>query len=358
MDPDPRVPAKLQKRKSRERQELAMSGGLSGQPANSSRPMGNTTDVSSNEDKKKSKFRLSNPFHSKDKDKEPSKKDPLETKEHNPKRDTLDTNADSAYYKTYRDAGTGNIVTTTTTRNNIRNRLELDSVSPAIQRPNPMDAPVSPITPSSPSNRANFSYPSRAPPQGVPRQVPAQLQPGMQPGHQQPTPQQWGENWNQQQHTGYDNEASRPVPFRAGHTPQPQQQQGLAERKPTIANLKAAAHGIHGAGEALRGTFNSSIDRRFAPADSFVHTKNQATIDAGRAEIESQNFAHRPRPPAADAPPVPPVPNKTAYMGPPISGSQLEGSGGGRGGGKLSGLMKKMKDGPMASNRDGTVGTH
>jgi hypothetical protein len=124
-------------------------------------------------------------------------------------------------------------------RNNIRNRLELDSVSPAIQRPNPMDAPVSPITPGSPTNRANFSYPSRAPPQGVPRQVPAQLQ----PGQLQPTPQQWGENWNQQQHTGYDNEASRPVPFRAGHAPQ--QQQHPAEKKPTIANLKAAAHGIH-----------------------------------------------------------------------------------------------------------------
>jgi hypothetical protein len=138
-------------------------------------------------------------------------------------------------------------------RNNIRNRLELDSVSPAIQRPNPMDTPVSPITPNSPSNRANFSYPSRAPPQGVPKQVPAPIQP-LQPhqgqsyqGHQQPTPQQWGEAWNSQQHTGYNEEASRPVPFRVGHTPTPQQQQahGPPQKQPTIANLKAAVHGIH-----------------------------------------------------------------------------------------------------------------
>lgn len=132
-------------------------------------------------------------------------------------------------------------------RNNIRNRLELDSVSPAVQRPNPMDAPVSPITPNSPSNRdrANFSYPSRAPPQGVPRQVPAQLQPGQHPSsQQQPTPQQWGEAWNSQQHVGYDNEAGRPVPFRVGHSPsQPQSHQ--AQKQPTMANLKAAAHGIH-----------------------------------------------------------------------------------------------------------------
>jgi hypothetical protein len=125
-------------------------------------------------------------------------------------------------------------------KNNIRNRLELDSVSPAIQRPNPMDTPVSPVTPSSPTNRANFSYPSRAPPQGVPRQVPVQSH----AGQQQPTPQQWGEAWNSQQHTGYDNELNRPVPFRAGHTPQ-QQPQGVPQKQPTLANLKAAAHGIH-----------------------------------------------------------------------------------------------------------------
>jgi hypothetical protein len=125
-------------------------------------------------------------------------------------------------------------------RNNIRNRLELDSVSPAVQKPNPMDAPVSPITPSSPSNKANFSYPSRAPPQGVPRQIPAQLQ----PGQQQPTPQQWGEAWNTQQHTGYDNEPDRPVPFRVGHAPS-QASQGAPQRQATLANLKAAAHGIH-----------------------------------------------------------------------------------------------------------------
>lgn len=236
-------------------------------------------------------------------------------------------------------------------RNNIRNRLELDSVSPAIQRPNPMDAPapVSPITPSSPSGNANFSYPSRAPPQGVPRQVPAQLQ----AGHQQQTPQQWGENWNTQQHGGYENDSSRPIPFRAGHTPPQQIPQGVPQKQPTLANLKAAAHGIHGAGEALRGTFNSTVDRRFGRDDPAVHAKNQAVIDAGRSEIESQNFASRPRPPAADAPPVPPIPGKQPYMGPPISGSQLES--GGRGSGKLSGFMKKMKDGPLASNREGAV---
>jgi hypothetical protein len=97
MEQDPRQPAKLRKRsKSRDRQALAMSGGLGGQPANSSQPMAPTNNVST-EDTKKSKFRLSNPFHSKEKDKDYAKKDTIETKKHNPQRDTLDTNFDSAY---------------------------------------------------------------------------------------------------------------------------------------------------------------------------------------------------------------------------------------------------------------------
>ena len=75
-----------------------MSGALSGQPANSSQPMAPPNNASSSEDKKKSKFRLSNPFHSKEKDKETAKKDPLDAKDHNNKRDTIDTNGDSAYY--------------------------------------------------------------------------------------------------------------------------------------------------------------------------------------------------------------------------------------------------------------------
>ncbi|KAH8701463.1 hypothetical protein GQ44DRAFT_717535 [Phaeosphaeriaceae sp. PMI808] len=514
-------PNKLQKRKSRERQELVMSGRLNTPSTNTSQAMAPPNNASSAEDKKKkSKFHLSNPFHSKEKDIGNSKKDPLGATEDNRKRDTLEPNGDSAYgssepsssanpsfthnprpisgeqqwqtppansqapimstpspqqtsfapppahalqnrsshenisREAYRDAGTGNIVTTMTTtttttttttgpggtttveqpvgnnvsqgggsitnmsgpsppspmpplppsqnpvpgltpqasrtditppmhanpnqyryqeppqqatipenasppipqKNNIRNRLELDSVSPAIQRPNPMDQQqASPITPSSPSSRANFSYPSRAPPQGVPRQVSTE--------QQQPTSHQLGESCNSQQHSGYENESSHPVPFRAGHAPQ-QVPQSPAHKQSTLANLKAAAHGIHGAGEALRGTFNSTIDRRFATADSTVHAKNQATINAGRSEIDSQNFAYRPRPHATDAPPVPPIPTQQQYANSPaqqpysgssISGSQID-EGYGGGGGKLSGFMKKMKEGPMASNRSGGVG--
>lgn len=96
MDQDPRQPAKLRKRsKSRERQGLTMSGDASGLPANTSQPLAASNTTSAEDKKKKSKFRLSNPFHSKEKD--DVRKDVAETKEHNPKRDTVDTNFDSAY---------------------------------------------------------------------------------------------------------------------------------------------------------------------------------------------------------------------------------------------------------------------
>jgi len=217
-----------------------------------------------------------------------------------------------------------------------------------------MDIPVSPVSPSSP-NKANFSYPSRAPPPGVPRQV---------PGQPQQTPQQWGENWNAQQHGAY-NDDNRPIPLRTGNSSQtssPQIVEGQQQprKQGTLTNLKAAAHGIHGAGEALRGTFNDTFDRRFTPADNAVHAKNRAIIDAGRSEIDSQQFAHhRPRPPAHDAPPVPPIPDsqqQTPYQGPAILGSQIE-HGDRKGSGKLSGFMKKMKEGPMASDRSRAVNT-
>ena len=156
-------------------------------------------------------------------------------------------------------------------KNNIRHRVELDSVSPGVQRPNPMEEVVSPVAPSSP-NRANFSYPARAPPQGVPRQVPVD---GMPPQQQQagvpPVPPVPGQQQqrrssipqlpaHQQQQSGMpppmpsqqpssippslqsginsnpNNDPNRPVPYRAGHD---------LNKQSTMANLKAAAAGIH-----------------------------------------------------------------------------------------------------------------
>ena len=128
-----------------------------------------------------------------------------------------------------------------------------------------------------------------------------------------------------------------------------------------------------GAGETLRGTFNDTFDRRNPAA----HAKNQAVIDKGRSEIEAararqyaaqqqqqqqqQQQPHmgnhtsvshpQPQGPTIGAAPPPPsslgpsaVPGKTAYQGPPVSGSHIEGRSGT--GGKLSNIMKKMKEGP------------
>jgi hypothetical protein len=61
-------------------------------------------------------------------------------------------------------------------------------------------------------------------------------------------------------------------------------------------------------------------------------------------------------PPPPSQPSIGPsaVPGKTAYQGPPVSGSQIEGGGRSGGGSKLSNIMKKMKEGPTP-RQDGTA---
>jgi hypothetical protein len=113
-------------------------------------------------------------------------------------------------------------------RNNMRNRVELDSVSPGIEAPNPLASPVSPNSPT----RPNFSYPARAPPPGVPRQVPVQPGPG---DHLQQY---------QTQHDVGHAEPSHPAALIPGQPP-PQSQLHNQQKHPTLANLKLAAAGIH-----------------------------------------------------------------------------------------------------------------
>lgn len=75
-----------------------------------------------------------------------------------------------------------------------------------------------------------------------------------------------------------------PAPLRIG-----QRSEHTLQGQSTISNLKMAAAGIHGAGEALRGTVNSVVDRRLG-ADQETMKKNEAAIQAGRYEIENCRF--------------------------------------------------------------------
>ncbi|KAF2656851.1 hypothetical protein K491DRAFT_596198 [Lophiostoma macrostomum CBS 122681] len=331
------------------------------------------------EDKdKKSKWRLSNPFHSKDKDKDKERKD---------NRDSL---GDSAYASsepnnnsrsdTYQDSRTGNVVTTTQdftghppipNRSNMRHRVELDSVSPGVEHANPLASPVSPGSPT----RANFSYPARTPPPGVPRKIPSQdfapqqslagqpsnpqysqypTQPqGQPPMHQNQLNQQQSQ---QQPSYGFPS-GPHPAPLRPGHIPESSQN---PQKPSTLANLKTAAAGIHGAGETLRGTLNNTVDKRFMKPNSAVHAKNQAAIERGRTEIETGHYVHSQRKPTANAPGPAQAPTEnTPYQQRPggtgISGSRIEPEG--RSGSKLGGFIKKVKDGQVNSQRmDGRDG--
>lgn len=65
-----------------------------------------------------------------------------------------------------------------------------------------------------------------------------------------------------------------------------------------MQNIKTAAAGIHGAGETLRGTLNSTIDRRLGAAPESI-AAHDAVADRGRMEIETGQF-HRPPAPAPE----------------------------------------------------------
>ncbi|KAI4270694.1 MAG: hypothetical protein L6R38_007043 [Xanthoria sp. 2 TBL-2021] len=103
----------------------------------------------------------------------------------------------------------------------------------------------SPMGGTSPSGRTNFSYPNRGG--------------GIMGGQQMGGPPPMG----------------GPL-----MTPQQQHNQG------TLQGLKNAAIGIHGAGETLRGTLNSAIDRRTgAPAERLM--EHDRVLAAGRHEMET-----------------------------------------------------------------------
>ncbi|GAB7361459.1 hypothetical protein MBLNU230_g1515t1 [Neophaeotheca triangularis] len=63
-----------------------------------------------------------------------------------------------------------------------------------------------------------------------------------------------------------------------------------AGNRGTMHNLKAAAMGIHGVGETLRGTLNSESDRHLMPRSNpkkaaAADAKNQAALEKGRTEM-------------------------------------------------------------------------
>ena len=57
-----------------------------------------------------------------------------------------------------------------------------------------------------------------------------------------------------------------------------------AKTESLVGDIKAALHGIHGAGEALRGTSMQALDGVFHKSDGEV--KNKAIAEGGIAEME------------------------------------------------------------------------
>ena len=73
-----------------------------------------------------------------------------------------------------------------------------------------------------------------------------------------------------------------------------------------------ASKTLQGAGETLRGTLNSTVDRTFHTSNyDLAAEKNQAALEAGRYEIENRRLYHPANPRDGDtssqdlAPPIP-----------------------------------------------------
>jgi len=105
----------------------------------------------------------------------------------------------------------------------------------------------------------------------------------------------------------------REDPMPQQHIPQqPMPQQQPAPRS-TFANLKAAAQGLHGVGETVRGTLNNEIDTRFPRSNSqkaaLANAKNQSVLENGHREMAPLNARrsqyHNGSHDAQQAPPLP-----------------------------------------------------
>jgi len=120
--------------------------------------------------------------------------------------------------------------------------------------------------------------------------------------HSKPAGYQQQQQQQQQQQGGYPAHSAQTNPdVPAALSPRKSLVQShtgtTPQRGSTLANLKTAAIGIHGVGETLRGTLNSTVDHRMpGNAPEATHAKNQAVLDAGRSEIETGRYVHSNRP--------------------------------------------------------------
>jgi len=63
-----------------------------------------------------------------------------------------------------------------------------------------------------------------------------------------------------------------------------------AKVKESASGVKGLAAAVHGAGEALRGTFNKEVDRAFG--DKVGEARNAQVANAGADEIQEGRFSH------------------------------------------------------------------
>ncbi|KAK4945917.1 hypothetical protein LTR10_015010 [Elasticomyces elasticus] len=183
--------------------------------------------------------------------------------------------------------------------------------NPALPQRNPnrssrdfMTSPPSPITPGGAGGRHNFSYPARVGTKStehLPQHMVSQetMHQQYSPPHAPPPQQQNSGREGYSFSTGPPSQPqskeahsfSTGIPLPLHQTPSQPQPPPTSRTSAggALENLKAAAIGLHGVGETLRGTLNSEVDNRLSRRNpdkaAQVNAKNRADIERGQAEM-------------------------------------------------------------------------
>lgn len=180
---------------------------------------------------------------------------------------------------------------------------------PVPERSTAREQNIAPISPLNASQKHNFSYPSRSVPPPTPNTIHGEknspIGTGPHAGAMElPAGGEMTPGLDRQPQLGSSTTTDRmptnttmgnTSPVSPIHSTVGPSTAAPVQRQSTLSSLKAAAAGIHGVGETLRGTLNSNIDRRIpgsgnAEQQAAIVKRHDDVAAAGRSEMESQRF--------------------------------------------------------------------
>jgi hypothetical protein len=214
-----------------------------------------------------------------------------------------------AYAPTSATGFTNSNEPTVNTNSSYSQPQRLQDSPPVPERSMARDSNIAPISPLNTSQKHNFSYPSRTGPSPTPNALHGEqdspIGTGPHAGAMElPAGGEMTPGLDRQPQLGATSTTERMPstsmqgnmsPVSPMHSTVGSNAAAPVQRQSTLSSLKAAAAGIHGVGETLRGTLNSNIDRRIpgsrsAEQQAAIVQKHDDIAAAGRSEMETQRF--------------------------------------------------------------------